>query len=137
VISRYVSWLFNRLSSLLIGALLLLGSALLTLSQAQITLDGSLRRSGPVAGPNYVIDAAIGQLRGSHLFHSFGEFSMRTGESATYTGPNTIANILSRITGGNPSCIDGVIRSTISKAYLYLLNPAAARNRRRIYCALY
>jgi filamentous hemagglutinin family protein len=104
--------------------LLLVVSALFTISQAQITLDGSLGPRGPVVGPNYVIDATVGQLRGSNLFHSFGEFSVQTGESATFTGPNTIANVLGRVTGGNPSFIDGRIRSTISQANLYLLNPA-------------
>jgi filamentous hemagglutinin family protein len=47
-----------------------------------------------------------------------------TGGSATFTGPSTITNILSRVTGGQPSAIDGVLRSEILGANLYLLNPS-------------
>ncbi|MBI3988957.1 MAG: filamentous hemagglutinin N-terminal domain-containing protein, partial [candidate division NC10 bacterium] len=36
----------------------------------------------------------------------------------------SIANILSRVTGGEPSAIDGLLRSTIPGANLFLLNPA-------------
>jgi filamentous hemagglutinin family protein len=98
--------------------------ALLAFSQAQISLDGSLGPPGPLPGPHYRIDANMGQTRGSNLFHSFGEFNVPTGGSATFTGPNTIANILSRVTGGQPSAIDGVLRSEIAGANLYLLNPS-------------
>jgi filamentous hemagglutinin family protein len=66
----------------------------------------------------------VGQIRGSNLFHSFGQFNLFQGESATFTGPNTITNILSRVTGGSPSSIDGTIRSQIPGAHLYLLNPS-------------
>jgi filamentous hemagglutinin family protein len=104
------------------GSLLL--SLLLAVSQAQITLDGSLRPSRTLSGPDYTISAAVGRIRGSNLFHSFDQFNIRTGESATFTGPNDIANILSRVTGGQSSTIDGLLRSTIPGANLYLLNPA-------------
>src|SRR5262249_59118335 len=76
-------------------------SALLSLSQAQITLDGSLGPRGPLRGPHYLIADSVGQIRGPNLFHSFGQFNLSQGESATFTGPNTIANILSRVTGGS------------------------------------
>src|SRR5262249_3507474 len=62
--------------------------------------------------------------RGPNLFHSFGKFNLSQGESATFTGPNTITNILGRVTGGSPSSIDGTIRSEIPGANLYLLNPS-------------
>jgi filamentous hemagglutinin family protein len=108
--------------SLLSGLMLL--QALLTVSHAQITLDGSIGPRGPLTGPNYRIDANMGQLRGGNLFHSFDQFNVPTGGSATFTGPNTIANIVSRVTGGQPSAIDGVLRSEIAGAHLYLLNPS-------------
>jgi filamentous hemagglutinin family protein len=108
--------------ALLLGSSLLFG-VLAGSSQAQITLDGSLGPPGPVHGPHSRIGADVGQIRGSNLFHSFGEFNVPTGGSATFTGPNTIANILSRVTGGQPSAIDGVLRSEIAGANLFLLNP--------------
>src|SRR5712691_10844015 len=104
----------------------LLLSSVPTISQAQITLDGSLGPRGALTGPNYVIPAAVGQIRGPNLFHSFDQFNLRLlqGESATFTGPNTITNILSRVTGGSPSIIDGLLRSQIPGAHLYLFNPS-------------
>jgi filamentous hemagglutinin family protein len=102
---------------------LLLHHTLLGLSHAQITLDGSLGPPKTLMGPNYVIGHDLGQIRGSNLFHSFGEFNVRTRESATFMGPDSIANVLSRVTGPNSSSIDGLLRSTISGANLFLLNP--------------
>jgi filamentous hemagglutinin family protein len=95
-------------------------------SQAQISLDGSLGPRGALTGPNYIIPAAVGQIRGPNLFHSFDQFNLRPfqGESATFTGPNTITNILSRVTGGSPSIIDGLLRSQIPGGHLYLFNPS-------------
>ena len=102
----------------------LLLSSLPMLSQAQITLDGSLGPREALRGPNYTISDRMGQIRGANLFHSFGQFNLAQGESATFTGPATISNILSRVTGGSPSSIDGTIRSQIPGAHLYLLNPS-------------
>ena len=93
-------------------------------SLAQVTLDGTLGPAGPLAGPHYAIPAELGQQRGGNLFHSFGRFSIHRGESATFSGPNSVNNIIGRVTGGQVSTIDGALRSTISGASLYLLNPA-------------
>lgn len=103
----------------------LVGCSLLPmLCQAQITLDGSLGPVRALRGPRYVIRAGDGQRQGPNLFHSFGEFNLLTGESVTFTGPGAIDNILSRVTGGNPSFIDGLLRSEIPGANLFLLNPS-------------
>jgi filamentous hemagglutinin family protein len=66
----------------------------------------------------------VGQIRGSNLFHSFGQFNVRTDENATFAGPNTIASIVGRVTGGEQSFIDGQLRSEIAGANLFLLNPS-------------
>jgi filamentous hemagglutinin family protein len=115
--------LLNLRRLLCLSVLLLLSSAP-TISQAQITLDGSLGPRGALRGPNYTISDSVGQIRGPNLFHSFGQFNLSKGESVTFTGPNTITNILSRVTGGSPSSIDGTIRSQIPRANFYLLNPS-------------
>jgi hypothetical protein len=44
--------------------------ALLAVSHAQLTLDGSLGPRGPLTGPDYRIGAELGQTHGSNLFHS-------------------------------------------------------------------
>jgi filamentous hemagglutinin family protein len=108
---------------LLLSGLLLL-RALAAISQAQMTLDGSLGPGGPLVGPDYRIGAELGQIRGSNLFQSFSQFNVQMGERATFTGPPAIANIISRVTGGQPSRIDGQLRSTIPGANLFLLNPS-------------
>jgi filamentous hemagglutinin family protein len=98
--------------------------ALLGMSEAQMTLDGSLGPQRTLTGPDYRIGAELGQTRGSNLFHSFGQFNIPTGGSVTFTGPPMIANIVSRVTGGQPSAIDGALRSEITGANLFLLNPS-------------
>lgn len=97
--------------------------ALTTTAHAQITLDGSLGPGGALAGPNYNITSNLGQIRGNNLFHSFGRFNVGTGESASFSGPSSISNIIGRVTGGQRSTIDGLLQSTISGANLFLINP--------------
>ena len=105
---------------------LLLTITLLTISlpiNAEVTLDGTLGSSGALPGPDYLIGADLGQQHGGNLFHSFQDFNLRSFESATFSGPSHIQNVISRVTGGNPSQIDGLIRSTIPNADMYFLNP--------------
>jgi filamentous hemagglutinin family protein len=92
--------------------------------QAEITLDGTLGPSGALAGPDFLIPAEIGEQVGGNLFHSFGVFNIDTGQTATFTGPSSIQNVLGRVTGGSPSNIDGMLASTMPNADVYLINPA-------------
>ena len=64
-----------------------------------------------------------GTQRGGNLFQSFSDFNLVKDESATFAGPNSVQNILARVTGG-PSSIDGTIKSDIQGANLFFLNPA-------------
>ncbi|WP_179136887.1 filamentous hemagglutinin N-terminal domain-containing protein, partial [Candidatus Entotheonella palauensis] len=91
--------------------------------RAQIHTDGSLGSAATLSGPDYVIPARVGQIKGTNLFHSFGAFNVPTGGSATFRGPVRIENIVGRVTGGTASIIDGALRSEIPSANLYLLNP--------------
>jgi filamentous hemagglutinin family protein len=91
--------------------------------QAQISLDGTMGRSGSLKGPHYQIDETMGHQVGTNLFHSFGEFNIHKGEIATFTGPDAIDNVISRVTGGNFSLIDGLLQSTIQGADFFLFNP--------------
>jgi filamentous hemagglutinin family protein len=90
---------------------------------AGVVLDGSFGTSGALPGPNYMISANLGKQVGNNLFQSFSQFNLISSESATFTGPSNIQNILSRVTGG-PSSIDGKISSQIQGANLFFLNPA-------------
>jgi len=75
-------------------------------------------------GPDIQITSDLGQIRGQNLFHSFSRFNIQTNESATFSGPASVENIISRVTGGNSSYINGRLQSTIDGADLYLLNPS-------------
>src|SRR3954471_15228113 len=89
-----------------------------------ITVDGRLSPAQTLAGPNYAIGANLGRQVGGNLFHSFGAFGLNRSETATFSGPANVGNIIGRVTGGAPSAIDGIIRSSIQGANLYLINPA-------------
>ena len=97
---------------------------LICISNAQgqsITSDGSLGTMVTLDNSNYTISE--GTIRGTNQFHSFGKFNVFQGESAIFTGPVAINNIIGRVTGGSESLIDGLLKSEINGANLYLLNP--------------
>ena len=90
---------------------------------AEVVLDGTLGQKGSVSGPNYVITDKMGAQVGSNLFHSFETFNINTGESGTFTGPGGTQNVISRVTGGASSWIDGRLGCAIPGANLFLINP--------------
>lgn len=93
--------------------------------RAQIVTDGTAgsEPATELQGPHYTIADDLGEHRGRNLFHSFHRFNVHAGESATFTGPPTVENIVSRVTGGEASSINGNIGSTIPGVTLFLLNP--------------
>jgi len=93
-------------------------------AHAQVKTDGSMGAIKTLQGPNYSIPNTLGQIAGKNLFHSFSQFNINPGESATFCGPASIRNIISRVTGGQLSNIDGLLRSTINGANFYLINPS-------------
>jgi filamentous hemagglutinin family protein len=92
---------------------------------AQITSDNTLNTS--ISRNNRDFTITQGSVAGRNLFHSFKEFSIPTGGSATFDlrSTPTITTIFSRVTGGNISSIDGTIRTINSKdaVSIFLLNP--------------
>ena len=92
-------------------------------ANAQIVTDGTVGPAGALTGPNFAIGDDLGTTVGTNLFHSFSAFIILTSESATFSGPDAIDNIISRVTGGTASTIDGLLRSTIVSADFYLINP--------------
>ena len=91
---------------------------------AEVTFDGTLGPRVALPGPDYHIEAQYGQQHGGNLFQSFSDFNINLGESATFSGPDSVNNLISRVTGGNPSTINGAFRSTLPNADVYFLNPA-------------
>ncbi|AFZ56313.1 filamentous hemagglutinin N-terminal domain-containing protein [Anabaena sp. PCC 7938] len=96
-----------------------------TVGIAQVTSDGTTNTIVNPSGNNFNI--LNGMEKGNNLFHSFSNFSVPTGGSATFDLTNTpnIKNIFSRVTGGNISYIDGLIQTLNGNnpASLFLINP--------------
>jgi large exoprotein involved in heme utilization and adhesion len=78
-----------------------------------ITIDGRFSTAQTLTGPNYDIGANLGKQVGGNLFHSFGKFGLATKETATFSAPAVISNVIGRVTGGSRSDIDGNIKSNI------------------------
>ena len=96
-------------------------------SMAQvISPDGTLNTIVNRLGNNFTI--TNGTTAGTNLFHSFREFSIPTNGAAIFDLVNTpnATTIFSRVTGGNSSNIDGMIRSVnaTNPVSLFLMNPA-------------
>lgn len=104
--------------------LLLMGAFFPCMAHSGIATDGTVGHPLTLQGPNYLIPASLGKQVGTNLFQSFSAFDIATGESATFSGPNGIANIISRVTGGSASGIDGLLASSIPNANLVFVNPA-------------
>jgi filamentous hemagglutinin family protein len=92
-----------------------------TIATAQVTPDGTTSTTVNSTPTGFQIED--GDRAGSNLFHSFGDFSVPTGREAYFNNTNDIVNIFSRITGGNISNIDGLLRAN-GTANLFLINPA-------------
>jgi len=103
----------------LVFSLLTVKSAL-----AQLMPDNTLGRESSVVEPLNQLDEQIngGAIRGGNLFHSFLEFNVGAGKGVYFANPTGIENILSRITGTNPSHIWGRL-GVLGDANLFLLNP--------------
>ena len=91
-----------------------------------ITIDGRFSPAQTLVPTNgvYAIGANLGKQVGGNLFQSFGNVRLSTGQTAAFSGPKTVSNVIGGVTGGSASSIDGKIQSTIAGANLYLINPS-------------
>ena len=91
---------------------------------AQITPDTTLGSENSTVTSTGEVDSINGGwARGANLFHSFQEFNIDEGRAAVFTNPVGIENILTRVTGANPSNIFGTLGVRGGNANLFLINP--------------
>jgi len=91
--------------------------------------DNSLGNENSVVTPNVDLGKGIpsdridgGATRGNNLFHSFSKFNVDAGRGAYFSNPAGIENIISRVTGINPSNILGTL-GVLGNANLFFANP--------------
>ncbi|NEU76437.1 filamentous hemagglutinin N-terminal domain-containing protein [Hassallia byssoidea VB512170] len=117
------SWQYlGRVVILAVGGAIATATSVLAQS---ITIDGTLSPAQTLTGPNYTIPQSVGQTVGNNLFQSFGRFNLNMGERANFQSAGNIRNILSRVTGGGASMINGLIFTTNrANVNLFLINPS-------------
>ena len=103
-------------------------------STGGITTDGTLGLPVKVIGaPNSKTDVVIkqsdGLTKGGNLFHSFAKFNIASGQTVTFAENDnaikSVDNVISRVTGGTTSDINGLLQVTPGgKANFYLINPS-------------
>ncbi|MBC7973243.1 MAG: filamentous hemagglutinin N-terminal domain-containing protein [Verrucomicrobia bacterium] len=128
---REVNWVMAERSRLLASChalgwhIMLLGFASVSdRVLAQVVPDTTLpleERSQVSTGPLFQING--GAVRDRNLFHSFGQFSLTQGETAFFNNAANVTNIISRVTGGQPSKIDGLVQAN-GVANLFFINPS-------------
>ena len=95
---------------------------------AQVTPDETLGTQNSVVTPNVSINGTLadridgGATRGANLFHSFEQFNIGEGQRVYFVNPVGIENILTRVTGTEPSALLGIL-GVDGRANLFFLNP--------------
>ncbi|RUT04885.1 hypothetical protein DSM107010_56820 [Chroococcidiopsis cubana SAG 39.79] len=90
---------------------------------AQVVPDNTLgSENSTVTNSGNVDTISGGATREGNLFHSFDSFSVQNGRTAFFDNGANIQNIITRVTGGSISNIDGTLAAG-GTANLFLLNP--------------
>ena len=119
--TSWKNWKLSIVGCLVIGSAIAFSTESIL---AQITPDTTLGTENSTVTSTGTVDTINGgATRGANLFHSFGEFNVGEGQAAVFNNPTGIENILTRVTGGNPSNILGTLGVSGGNANLFLINP--------------
>ncbi|MBD2252650.1 filamentous hemagglutinin N-terminal domain-containing protein [Nostoc parmelioides] len=108
---------------------LVLETPLKALAQTQLNPDNTVPTNVNSISGVHDITGGSRPNNGANLFHSFQYFSIQSGDTARFIYDTGINNIITRITGGSPSQINGTIQTllngtnNIGNANLFLINP--------------
>ncbi len=91
---------------------------------AQINSDNTTNTIVNQNNNQFDITGGILSQDGTNLFHSFSQFGLTSNQIANFLANPNLHNILGRITGGDPSYINGLIQVTNGNSNLFLMNPA-------------
>ena len=86
--------------------------------------DGTNTSIDSPDGQHFDITGGTLSNDGTNLFQSFERFGLSAGQSATFFSNPSIQNILGRVTGGDPSIINGLLQVTGGRSNLFFMNPA-------------
>jgi len=114
----------EKVRAVALATVFAIGLAASSQINAQIITDGSTGAQVTLNGLDVTIEDSLGTRAGNNLFHSFETFNISSGGSASFTGDSNIQNVISRVTGGEVSNIQGTLRSEVGNADFYFINPA-------------
>ncbi|AFY38246.1 filamentous hemagglutinin family outer membrane protein [[Leptolyngbya] sp. PCC 7376] len=77
-----------------------------------------------LAPEQFLINGGVLSNDGRNLFHGFEQFNLTTEQTALFLNQPNALNLFSKISGGNPSYIDGLIGVLNGNPNLYFINPA-------------
>lgn len=115
------------MKKLLLSNILVLSTVVVPISVIAQTIIPASDGTGTIVNQNGVIfNIEGGRLSqdGTNLFHSLSQFNLTSEQIANFISNPNINNILTRITGGNPSSIDGLIQVLGGNSNLFIMNPA-------------
>ena len=104
-------------------AIATVATAIPQIGRSQIVPDNTLPNNTITLPNGNVIEINGGTIRDNNLFHSFSQFSLSEDTTALFNNALSIENIFSRVTGGNISQIEGLIKAN-GTANLFIINPA-------------
>jgi filamentous hemagglutinin family protein len=122
---RFRHWSLNLVSfSILMNVTVSIADS----ASGQITPDKTLGTESSIIKSNVNVRGLSadsiegGAVREKNLFHSFLEFNVKAGQRVYFANPVQVENIISRVTGNNPSNILGTL-GVSGNANLFLINP--------------
>ncbi|MEQ9233869.1 CHAT domain-containing protein [Coleofasciculus sp. E2-BRE-01] len=125
-LTKLLTWLTenSKINSLLLWTLVLGFFSTGVEAQPVVPANDGTNTQVDASGNKFTITGGQTSGDGANLFHSFSEFGLDANQTANFITNPDIQTILSRVTGGNASLINGLIQVTGGNSHLFLMNPA-------------